>query len=50
MRALHTAATGMMAKRIPMRIMPPAMPNSPETKELASTVTPMTASARGGSI
>ena len=42
--------TSMNTSSTPSRIIPPAMPNRPETKELASTVTPMTARATGASI
>ena len=43
-------ATSMNTSSTPSRIIPPAMPNKPETKELASTVTATTASAKGASI
>jgi hypothetical protein len=43
-------ATSMKISMTPSRIIPPAMPNRPETKELTSTVTATTARAKGASI
>ena len=44
--SIIAAGSGSIASRIPIRIMPPAMPRMPEMKEVTSAETPRTESSR----